>query len=267
VRFSQSEDKAEYSMMNYEKYKPKEAEMIAKIKDTKSEFTNSIKKLVYLLLQRSKEKVNQCMTNHTIHLDLPRSISIVTKEFMNRKGIALILDITRSHYYSLEITKHENTFTVFDEYLVCSFSEIINHLMEPATPSSCFLVIYSVPFVHNIELIGDHIKKQATLMRFVNVKSPYTYNLKDIFTEISVFIGEVAKDVEDDFGFELTQNQVQYLNYLPKALKDLIIYSPLLLQLMKYKIEVEINSNLLQRREILFVFLLALEKESLSRQI
>lgn len=164
--------------------------------------------------------------------------------------------------------KKDNTFAVFEEeYTVCSFSEIINGLAQADSRSSCFVIIYSVPWVNNIEVIGDPSKKHATLMRFVNVKSPYTYDLKQIFMEISVFIGEVCKEAESEFGVQFSQNQLKYLQYLPKTLHDLVVYCPVLLHLMKHKVEVEINSNLLQRREILFVFLLALERESFSTPI
>lgn len=183
---------------------------------------------------------------------------------MNKKGLAIIIDLSQNVYYTFEILKCENTFIVEGSYSICSFSEIISPLIDGPEPSSCFLVVYSTPWVSNIEVIGESSKRQSTVMRFVNVNNPYTYSLKDIFSTISVFLGEVTKEVEPEIGFYLNENQTQYLNYLPRALRDIILYSPLLLQLMRYKIEVEINSNLMQRREVLFVFLMALEKDSLS---
>lgn len=185
-------------------------------------------------------------------------------EFMNKKGVSIIIDLSQNVYYTLDVFKNENTFTIDDIYSICSFSEIISPLIDGPADSSCFLMIYSVPWVSNIEVIGEASKRQPTLMRFINVKNPYTYSLKDIFSTISVFLGEVTKEVEPEMGFELNANQTEYLNFLPRALRDVILYSPLLLQLMKHKIEIEVNSNLLQRREMLFVFLMALEKDSLS---
>ena len=63
-------------MMNYEKYKPIEAKMIERIKATRTAVDYCIKKMVYQLVQKAKEKVSQCVTNPSIHLDLPRSMRL-----------------------------------------------------------------------------------------------------------------------------------------------------------------------------------------------
>lgn len=60
-------------MMNYEKYKPFEAQMIEKIKSTRAEVDYGIKKLVFQLLQKSKENISQCITNPSINLEINRS--------------------------------------------------------------------------------------------------------------------------------------------------------------------------------------------------
>ena len=166
-------------------------------------------------------------------------------------------------YYQFEVKKKESVFIINKQYSICSFSEILKEIMNENSES--FVMIYSSPLPSSLEQIIDLKRKNMAIMRFINTRNPYTPNLKEIFGEISVFIGEITKEVENEFRLNLSQTQREYLNLLPKAIKNLILYSPILLELMKHKIEIEINSNLLQRREILYVFLMAMEKDNLSR--
>ena len=165
-------------------------------------------------------------------------------------------------YYQFEAKKNENTFTVNKRFSICSFSEILKELTGPESGS--FIMIYSIPYPATVDLITDPKRRSMSIMRFINTKNPYTPNLREIFSEISVFIGEVTKDVEQEFPVHLNQTQREFLSLLTKPIKNLALYCQTLLEIMKYKIEIEVNSNQLLRREVLFVLLMAIEKENLS---
>jgi hypothetical protein len=248
----------DFQMMNYEKNRPNDLLMIEEVKSSIQPIDHTMKRSIFQLFQKNPTHTPLCLCSTSIHLDMPRY-------FLNKKGVMWIIDIKQELFYQLEVTKQENTFLINSKYSICSFAEIVQEIIGPNT--SGFLMIYSVPLVHSLEAVVDPKRKQQSFVRFINTRNPYTYNMKDIFTDISVFIGQIAKEVEDDFPFRLNQAQQEYLNFLPKSLKNLILYSPLLMELMKHKIELEINCNLMQRREILFVFLMAMEKDSLSEEV
>lgn len=165
-------------------------------------------------------------------------------------------------YYQFEAKKNENTYTVNQRFSICSFSEILKELTGPESGS--FVMIYSIPHTASLDLITDPKRKSMSIMRFINTKNPYTPNLREIFSEISIFVGEVTKDVEQEFPVHLNQTQREFLSLLTKPIKNLALYCQTLLEIMKYKLEIEINTNQLLRREVLFVLLMAIEKENLS---
>jgi hypothetical protein len=180
-----------------------------------------------------------------------------------RSGIALILDVKNELSYQMEFEKQANTFTINKRFSICSFGEIIQELIKPN--SKTFVLILSFPFTLRLDAIIDPKRKTQTVLRFINTRNPYTCQMKDVFKDVSIFIGEIAKEIEADMNFSLTESQKEGLMYLPKSIRTLVLYSPLLLELMKHKIEIEVNSNQFETREVLYVFLVSIERDGLSK--
>lgn len=67
-----SDDKLDHSLMTYEKYKVYDEMMVSQIKDSAKQLDYEMKRLIFLMIQKPKVKVNQCITNQSFHLELPR---------------------------------------------------------------------------------------------------------------------------------------------------------------------------------------------------